>query len=624
MSSNLPPKLEAGRRVIRDMVAQLPDAPGVYRMLAEDGDVLYVGKARSLKKRVVAYTHVLRLPSRLQRMVANTARMEIVQTRSEIEALLMEAELIKSLTPRYNVLLKDDKSFPYILIPSDHPYPLLTKHRGAHTVKGDYYGPFTSGGAVNKTLIALQRAFQLRNCTDSMFASRNRPCLQYHIKRCSAPCVNLVSEEEYGQQVEDARAFLSGKSRMVQKRLQDAMLQASEDLNFELAAKIRDRINALSSIQANQDVGALNDLEDADVIALVQREGRTCVTLFVVRQGNNYGNGSFFPQAGDEDNCEEILSAFIAQFYADKGAPPLLLTNIEPADRDWLEDSLSAISPKKVKIQQPKRGDRARIMGFAQSNALAELGRAITKTRSDAALLQGVATLFRLPEPPKRIEVYDNSHISGTNMVGAMVVAGPEGFNKKAYRTFNIRDAKLGDDFGMMREVLTRRFKRAIADYEDDDSQWPDLILIDGGPGQLTQAVHVLAELELQNKVHVAAIAKGPRRNAGEEILHLPDHPPVQLNKDDAVLHYLQRIRDEAHRFAIGTHRRKRQNEQTTSPLDALPGVGAKRKKALLLHFGSGRAVTNASVKDLSVVDGISPALAQKIYDYFHESIPRV
>lgn len=610
--------LDTGRQIIKDMVATLPDAPGVYRMLNAGGDALYVGKARSLKKRVVNYTQTARLPHRLQRMVAETVRMEIVQTGTEVEALLMEADLIKSLRPRYNVLLRDDKSFPYILITGNHPYPLMTKHRGAHTEKGDYFGPFASAGAVARTLVSLQRAFLLRNCTDSMFAQRQRPCLQYHIKRCSAPCVNFVSREEYAAQVKDAEDVLSGKSRVVQQRLAEQMMQASDALNYELAARFRDRIKALTTIQSAQDIH-VGDVEDGDVLALAVKEGRACITIFFIRQGQNFGNASFFPQVSEEDTAASILSAFIAQFYGDKGAPPLLLTNGPVEESDWLAESLSAISKRKVKITHAQRGERARLVAFAERNALAEMGRTIAKAKSDTLLLKGVANVLHLRAPPKRIEVYDNSHISGTNMVGAMVVAGPEGFMRKAYRTFNIKDAKAGDDFGMMREVLTRRFRRALTEYEDDDAQWPDLILIDGGLGQLHAAQAILAELALQEKVQVASIAKGPKRNAGEEILYLPDHPPVQLTKQDPVLHYLQRIRDEAHRFAIGTHRRKRQIEQEKSPLDALPGIGAKRKKALLLHFGSGRAVSNASIAELSRIEGISPLLAAKIYAYFHD-----
>lgn len=622
MNDQSPISLKEGAETIRRHAGSLPDAPGVYRMLDKDGGVLYVGKAKSLKKRVASYANFGKLPLRLQRMVSETRDMMFVHTHTEVEALLLESNLIKKLKPRYNVLLRDDKSFPYILITGDHDYPLLTKHRGARKRKGDYFGPFASVVAVNKTLVALQKAFMLRNCTDSYFANRSRPCLQYHIKRCTAPCVGKVGKKEYAEQVAQAKAFLSGKSQDIQEELAAEMQKASDALDYERAAAFRDRIRALTAIQAKQDINVAN-MGDADVIGLYQAGGKTCIQVFFFRAGKNFGNHAYFPRHSDDDSIAGILGAFIAQFYENKPVPPHILVSEKPADKTLLEQALNAKDSvhRKVTVNVPQRGDKKRLIDFVVRNAKDALARESLKLASEKKILRAVADLFELDDIPQRIEVYDNSHISGTNMVGAMVVAGPEGFRKNAYRKFNIQTAKAADDFGMMREVLERRFGRAIKEGKGPDTEdWPDILLIDGGQGQYNAVKEILEEMGIFDDLLLVSIAKGEDRNAGREHFFVTGKAPFQLPPNDPVLHYLQRLRDEAHRFAITTHRARRTKQISASPLDDVPGIGAKRKKALLHHFGSGKMVTTAGVKDLQQVEGISADLAQTIYDYFHDN----
>ncbi len=618
----LPASLERGTGIIKDYVRNLPDSPGVYRMLNEKGDVLYVGKARSLNKRVVSYTLPNRLPNRLKRMISETLTMEFIHTHTEVEALLLEANMIKKFRPPYNVIFKDDKSYPYICITGDHEFPQLLKHRGSRDRKGDYYGPFAGAGAVNDTLIALQRAFMLRNCSDSYFANRKRPCLQYHIKRCTAPCVAHVTQAEYALQVKDTKDFLGGRSAEIQNDLSVAMTEASEKMEFEKAARIRDRIRALSSIQARQDIN-LGDDSDMDVISLVRKEGCTCVQVFFFRGGRNYGNRSFFPSHAAEMDIAEVFSNFLMQFYEGKPCPPSILVNMEVAEETLLEEALSAreFQSRKVQISLPERGPRKRVIDFAVNNTEVALQRHLIERKGDKALLKNLTEMFALDDLPQRIEVYDNSHISGTNMVGAMIVAGPEGFRKSAYRKYNIKTAAKSDDFGMMREVMMRRFGRAVSeevDREGDD--WPDLILIDGGLGQLNAVLEILKELDIEDDVKVASIAKGPDRNAGREKFFIPSREMFQLPINDPVLHYLQRLRDEAHRFAIGAHRTRRIGQIGVSVLDDIPGIGANRKRALLNHFGSAKAVQEAGLADLERVEGVSKAVAKKIYAFFHET----
>jgi excinuclease ABC subunit C len=650
-----------GLEVIRERVKTLPAAPGVYRMINARGDVLYVGKARDLKKRVSSYTQIYRLDMRLQRMVAETATMEFVATHTEVEALLLEANLIKRYLPRYNVLLRDDKSFPYIAITGDHPIPQITKHRGARNRPGEYFGPFASAGAVNRTIVALQRAFLLRNCSDSMFAMRTRPCLQYQIKRCSAPCVQRISEADYGELVREARDFLTGKSREIQDRLVLEMREASDALDFERAARLRDRIQALTQIQSRQDIN-LAGVEEADVIAIWQEAGQTCIQVFFFRNHGNYGNRAYFPSHDKSAELPDVLAAFMGQFYENKQPPRLILVSHEPTECELLAEALCVRAGGKVEILAPQRGDKRKAVDHALLNAKEALIRRIAESGTQMKLLRGIADLFGLDHPPKRIEVYDNSHISGTNPYGAMIVAGPDGFMKNQYRKFAIRrvaqekapsdtpaeigaagevqadeaeseaqraavamdDAAIkpevqpGDDYAMMRQVLTRRFSRAI--QEDPDRQrgmWPDLVLVDGGLGQLSAALDVFRELGLDD-VPVAAIAKGPDRNAGRERFFLPGREPFLLDPKNPVLYFLQRLRDEAHRFVIGAHRAKRSSLIGKSELDQIAGIGAKRKKALLLHFGSARAVARAGLSDLCAVEGINETVAKKIYDHFH------
>lgn len=623
MTENSPvPSLERGAQIIRDYVRLLPDSPGVYRMMNDKGDVLYVGKARSLSKRVISYALVNRLPNRLKRMVSETTNMEFIRTHTEIEALLLESNLIKKFRPAFNVVFKDDKSYPYICITGDHSFPQIMKHRGAQEKKGDYYGPFAGAGAVNRTIIALQRAFLLRNCSDSYFATRKRPCLQYHIKRCSAPCVANVTQEEYVKQVEEATKFLSGKSREIQTRLSDAMSEASERMEFETAAKIRDRIRALTAIQSKQDIN-IDEETDMDVVAIARRENCVCVQVFFFRGGQNYGNRSFFPKHASDIETPEIFAEFLMQFYDGKPSPAVILVNEDVAEEELLEEALSArdYQKRKVQILQPERGPRKRVLDFAIHNTEDALQRHLVERKGDKALLKNVADLFGLEDLPERIEVYDNSHISGTNMVGAMIVAGPEGFRKAAYRKFNIRTADKSDDFGMMREVISRRFGRAITEEVDREGEdWPDLILIDGGLGQLNAVREILKELNIEDEVNVASIAKGPDRNAGREKFFIPGRDMFQLPIDDPTLHYLQRLRDEAHRFAIGAHRTRRIGQVGVSVLDDIPGIGANRKRALLLHFGSAKAVQEAGLQDLERVEGVSKSVAKKIYSFFHQT----
>ena len=612
--------VERGAQIIRDYVKHLPVTPGVYRMIAENGDVLYVGKAKALKKRVVSYTHIDKLPIRLQRMVALTHTMEFVDTHTEVEALLLESNLIKKLKPRYNILLRDDKSFPYIFIPEEHAFPQIKKHRGARKAKGEYFGPFASAGAVNRTIEILHRVFKIRNCTDNNFKNRERPCLQYHIKRCTAPCVDMVSEKQYATQVEQARRFLSGESRKIQEILAQDMQGASEAEDFELAGEIRDRLRALSAIQSSQDIN-LEGIGDVDVMALAQEQGKTCIQVFFFRGGQNFGNRAYFPRHSTEDKVEDIFANFIAQFYENKPVPKEVFVNYTPSEKELLEQAFETKRQSgKVTISAPQRGKRRRLIDFVMNNADNALKRYLTEQSSTLKHLENVTKLFALDEVPKRIEVYDNSHIAGTNMVGAMVVAGRDGFQKSAYRKFNIRDSIAGDDYGMMREVMTRRFTRALKDDVDKTGEeWPDILLIDGGKGQFSVVKETLEELGIYDDLCVVGISKHEGRHAGREQFFVEGKAPFQLPINDPTLHYLQRLRDEVHRFAIGAHRTRRKNDISKSPLDGITGIGAKRKKALLLHFGSAKEVASAGIEDLRGVEGISEAIAEKIYNHFHE-----
>jgi excinuclease ABC subunit C len=613
--------LSTGVTIIETALETMPGNPGVYRMLDTKGDALYVGKARNLKKRVTSYTQLSRLPERLRRMVGDTASMEILTTHTEAEALLLEANLIKKLKPRYNILLRDDKSYPWLMLTEDHPYPQIAKHRGAQTRKGSYWGPFASAWSVNQTVQALQRVFLLRTCADTVFANRTRPCLLFQIKRCSAPCVGRVSEADYQTLVDQAKSFLTGKSGAVQKDLAAAMEEAANNLEFERAAAIRDRIRGLAHIQGSDVINPAS-LTDADVIALHQEAGQSCVQVFFIRGGRNNGNRSFFPAHAKGDEPADILAAFIAQFYDDKPPPPLLLLSHEPAEQVLLGEALSLKAERKIALLVPQRGEKHDVVQHAQTNAREALERKLAETAGQGKLLAAVAELFELPEPPSRIETYDNSHIMGTSAYGVMVVAGPEGFNKSAYRKFAIKSAITpGDDFGMMREVMLRRFSRALAENpERDDENWPDIVLIDGGAGQLSAATAILEELGLP-EIKLVAIAKGPDRDAGREWFFIPGREPFQLPPRDPVLYFLQRLRDEAHRFAITTHRNARSKKITTSELDEIAGIGAARKRALLMHFGSARSVKGAGLKDLEAVTGINRATARAVYAHFHPGV---
>jgi excinuclease ABC subunit C len=609
--------LADGMRIIADFVRTLPRKPGVYRMIAGDGEVLYVGKARSLRSRVAAYTQPTRLATRLMRMVSATATMEFAVTDSEAEALLLENNLIKRFRPRFNVLLRDDKSFPYIVIRRDTEWPQLAKHRGAREPSNEYFGPFASATAVNRTLYALQRAFPLRSCSDGVFSTRTRPCLQYQIKRCTAPCVGRIDRPEYDAIVEEVRGFLGGRNREVQQALSQRMEQASTDLEFERAAVLRDRIRALAHIQSHQSI-SLPSIDEADIFAAHAEGGQVCVQVFFLRAGQNLGNRAYFPSHGKELDESQVLEAFIGQFYEARQAPKLILTSHEVGERELLESALGMTAGHKIEIRQPKRGDQKDALDQAVTNAREALARRMAERGTQRQLLEGVARVFALDTPPERIEVYDNSHIQGTAPIGAMVVAGPDGFIKNAYRKFNIKtEGAAGDDFAMMREVMTRRFGRALKENPDrDDEHWPDLVLIDGGQGQLEAARQVMTELGLED-IAMVGIAKGPDRDAGRERFFLPGKPPFSLEPRDPVLYFLQRLRDEAHRFAIGTHRTRRAADIMRSALDEVPGIGAGRKRALLNHFGSARAVAVATLEDIKSVPGISDALAQKIHDHF-------
>ena len=615
------PDIDAGIAAIRGVAKTLPVRSGVYRMLDAKGDVLYVGKARALRSRVTQYTQVARLSKRLQRMVAQTRSMQIVTTNTEAEALLLEAQLIKRYRPPYNVLLRDDKSFPFILLREDHDFPQVRKHRGARRHKGQYYGPFASAGSVTRTLNALQKLFLLRSCTDSFFATRKRPCLLYQIRRCSAPCVERISKADYAELVGDAKDFLAGKSTRVQQKLAGQMQQAAEAMDFELAAVFRDRLRALTFIQGTQTIAA-EGLGDADIFALACKGGTMCVQAFFIRGGNNWGHRSFFPAHTADVPEAEVLAAFLMQFYEEVPPPRQVLVDREVPEMELLCEALSERAERKVTLRVPKRGDQARMIAQAKRNAEEELDRHLAETSTQARTLRALTEALELPEPPERIEVYDNSHVMGTNAVGAMIVAGPEGFRKNAYRKFNIKrqETAPGDDFAMMREMLSRRFARL--EKEDPDrsrGDWPDLLLIDGGKGQLSAVVETLEDAGIHD-VPVVSISKGPDRNAGREVFHLPGGRDFQLPPNSPVLFYLQRLRDEAHRFAIGAHRQKRSKSMAASPLDEVPGIGPSRKRALLMHFGTGRAVKNAALEDLEKAPGISKAMARGIYDFFHPS----
>src|SRR5689334_19102002 len=613
------PDLEKGVAAIREVLKTLPSRPGVYRMQDARGEVLYVGKARILKNRVTNYTQVAKLPKRLQRMVAQTRSMTIVTTRTEAEALLLEAQLIKRFRPAYNVLLRDDKSFPFILLREDHEFPRVQKHRGARRIKGQYYGPFASAGSVTRTLNALQKLFLLRSCSDSFFENRSRPCLLFQIKRCSAPCVGRIDADEYGELVDEAKEFLAGKSTGVQSRLSKLMVQAAEKQDYELAAVYRDRLRALTYIQGSQTVHA-EGLGDADVFALACKAGSMSIQAFFIRGGQNWGHRSFFPAHTNDVPEAEVLQSFLVQFYEEVPPPPTILTDRAVPESALLAEAFGERAERKVTLRVPQRGDQVRMIRQAARNAGEELDRRLAETSTMARNLREIADAFELAEPPQRIEVYDNSHVMGTNAVGAMIVAGPEGFRKNQYRKFNIRRPETvpGDDFAMMREVLSRRFARL--EKEDPDrskGEWPDLLLIDGGKGQLSAVCEAMEDAGVHD-VPVVAVSKGPDRNAGREIFHLPGGRELSFPVNSPLLFYLQRLRDEAHRFAIGAHRQKRAKAFTGSTLDDVPGIGPGRKRALLMHFGTARAVRNAALEDIEKVPGISGTTARGIYDYFH------
>jgi excinuclease ABC subunit C len=614
-----------GAALIKDEVKRLPDRPGVYRMMGEDGEVLYVGKARSLKKRVIQYAQGRFHTNRIAHMVDATRSMEFVTTRTETDALLLEINLIKQLKPRFNVLLRDDKSFPEIVIRREHPAAQLRKHRGAHSIKGDYFGPFASANAVNKTLNTLQKAFLLRSCSDSVYESRTRPCMLHQIKRCAAPCTGLVSLEDYGGLVEQAEAFLRGKSRAVIGKMADEMNAAAEELEFERAARLRDRIRALASVAQEQQINP-ETVDEADVFALFAEGGQACVQVFFFRAGQNWGNRAYFPRVDKSDEDPDVMGAFLGQFYDDKPIPKLILTNVEPAERDLLAEAFCLKGGRKVEIAKPLRGEKRQLVDQALINAREALGRKMSESSAQAKLLAGVCEAFGLEGSPERIEVYDNSHIMGTNAVGGMIVAGPEGFQKSQYRKFNIRGADItpGDDFGMMKEVLRRRFGRLVKEEEEvslggkGDAIRPDLVLIDGGMGQVGAVMEIMADLGVDD-IPVVGVAKGPDRDAGLERFYIPGKPYFMLEPKSPVLYYLQRLRDEAHRFAIGTHRTRRAIDLKKNPLDEIEGVGPGRKRALLQAFGSARGVSRAGVEDLAKVEGVSQALAERIYGFFRK-----
>ena len=609
-----------GHEVIRGYVKSLDGSPGVYRMLDAQARVLYVGKARNLKARVSNYARPTGHSPRIARMISQTASMMFLTTRTETEALLLEQNLIKQLKPHLNVLLRDDKSFPNILVSQEHAFPQIKKHRGAKKEKGAYYGPFASAGAVNRTLSQLQKVFMLRNCSDAMFESRTRPCLQYQIKRCSGPCVGLISEEDYAASVKDAERYLSGRSTEVQEKLAEQMMAASDAMEFERAAALRDRIKALTSVQTAQGINP-RGVAEADVIALHLENGQACVQVFFIRAHQNWGNKDYYPRVGADIEAAEVLEAFIGQFYDTKDPPRQLILSHPIENEDLMAEALSDKIDRKVSIIVPKRGEKAELVAGAERNARESLARKMAESATQAKLLKGLAVAFGLEGPPGRIEVYDNSHIQGAHAVGAMIVAGPDGFNKNQYRKFNIRgdDLTPGDDFGMMKEVLTRRFKRLLKEDPDrDQGMWPDLLLIDGGAGQVSAVAEIMDEMGVSD-IPMVGVAKGIDRDAGKEEFYRPASRPFALKRNDPVLYFIQRMRDEAHRFAIGTHRAKRAKSVSATPLDDVPGVGATRKRALLAHFGSAKAVSRANLADLKAVDGISDTLAETIYDFFHE-----
>ncbi|WFU03014.1 excinuclease ABC subunit UvrC [Rhizobium sp. CB3171] len=626
-----------GAELIAEFVKRLPNNPGVYRMFNEAGDVLYVGKARSLKKRVANYAMGRVHSNRIARMVRETANMEFVTTRTETEALLLEANLIKRLRPRFNVLLRDDKSFPYILITGDHRAPAIFKHRGARARKGEYFGPFASAGAVGRTINSLQRAFLIRTCTDSVFETRTRPCLLYQIKRCSGPCTREISDEGYAELVQEAKDFLSGKSQNVKAHMAEAMNAAAEDLDFERAAVYRDRLAALSHVQSHQGINPAG-VEEADVFAIHHEGGISCIQVFFFRTGQNWGNRAYFPKADPSLSGAEVLNAFLAQFYDDKPVPRQILLSETVEEIELLAAALGEKAGHKVTILVPQRGEKRDLVDHVVANAREAHGRKLAETASQSRLLEGFKETFQLPYVPQRIEIYDNSHIMGTNAVGGMVVAGPEGFVKGQYRKFNIKSTDItpGDDFGMMREVMTRRFSRLLKEEGKPDRSpntesaavdaadqpfpaWPDVILIDGGQGQMTAVRAILEELGITDSVIAIGVAKGVDRDAGRERFFAPARESFTLPPRDPVLYFIQRLRDEAHRFAIGSHRARRKKEMVKNPLDEIGGIGPSRKRALLQHFGTAKAVSRAALSDLMAVEGISEAVARQVYNHFHE-----
>jgi len=620
MNVDTPSSPRVGQAVIADYLRTLDGSPGVYRMLDSQSRVLYVGKAKNLKNRVSNYARGNAHAPHIYRVIAETASMMFLTTKTETEALLLEQNLIKQLKPKYNVLLRDDKSFPNILVSKSHAFPQIKKHRGAKKEKGDYYGPFASAGAVNRTLNQLQKVFLLRNCSDATFDARTRPCLLYQIKRCSAPCVGYISEEDYKASVKDADQFLRGKSTAIQAQLAEQMHAASEAMEFERAAALRDRIRAMTQVQSAQGINP-QGVAEADVIALHMDGGQACVQVFFIRANQNWGNHDYYPRVTSGASVAEVMQAFLGQFYSDREPPRLVLISDDVEDRTLVAEALTEKAGRKVEVAVPQRGEKLELIAGATRNARESLARKMSESATQTKLLKGLAEAFDLEAPPQRIEVYDNSHIQGTNAVGGMIVAGPEGLIKSQYRKFNIKGEELvpGDDFGMMKEVLTRRFKRLLKEDPDrEGGTWPDLLLIDGGQGQVSAVHEIMVELGVED-IDMIGVAKGVDRDAGKEEFHRMGKTVKALRHNDPVLYFVQRLRDEAHRFAIGTHRAKRAKRMSKNPLDDIPGVGATRKRALLAHFGSAKAVSRANLSDLTAVDGINEGLAEKIYDFFHE-----
>lgn len=610
---------KTGHALIQDYLRTLDSSPGVYRMLDAQQAVLYVGKARDLRARVSNYARPSGHSGRIARMIRETASMMFLTTNTETEALLLEQNLIKQLKPRYNVLLRDDKSFPNILVAKSHDYPQIKKHRGAKSEKGDYYGPFASAGAVNRTLTQLQRVFLLRNCTDSVFESRTRPCLLFQIKRCSAPCVGRISAPDYNALVNDAERFLQGKTTTIQSDLAAEMARAAENMEYERAAALRDRIKALTAVQSVQAINP-KGVAEADIVALHMEGGQACVQVFFIRGNQSWGNRDFYPRLGGAESPDEVMQAFLMQFYDNTPPPRQILLSHPPEDPDLTADVLSERARRKVEVAVPLRGEKSDLVTNALRNARESLARRMSESATQLRLLEGLADAFELPSPPRRIEVYDNSHIMGTNAVGGMIVAGPDGWIKNQYRKFNIKGTEItpGDDFGMMKEVLTRRFTRLLKDDPDRQTEaWPDLLLIDGGAGQVSAVHEIMAELGVED-IPMIGVAKGQDRDHGKEEFHRPGQRPFALRMNDPVLYFVQRLRDEAHRWAIGTHRAKRAKSQMANPLDEIAGIGASRKRALLQHFGSAKAVGRAGLTDLQAAPGISAAMAQKVYDHFN------